>query len=103
MADQRVLTQHPVVAIALATWREAERLLDELPPLSPDRESVALALSLSRDTYRSLTATSHATAEQLALAQRRLAAARRTLRRTQSRIGDAPGSPRSNDLVDQRR
>ena len=40
---------------ALAAWREGERLLEELPPLSPDHETVALAVARLREVYSSLT------------------------------------------------
>lgn len=45
-----------VVAEVLQTWREAERLLDELPPISPDHETVRLAVHSLRATYRSVSA-----------------------------------------------
>lgn len=40
---------------ALATWRDAERLLDELPPLDPDHETVRLAVVSLRQTYQEIT------------------------------------------------
>lgn len=44
-----------VVEEVLATWRDAERLLDELPPLDPDRETVRLTVMSMRDTYQQVT------------------------------------------------
>ena len=44
-----------IVQEALEAWREAERLLDRLPRLDPDHESVALAVSSLRETYLTLT------------------------------------------------
>ena len=44
-----------IVQDALEAWREAERLLDRLPPLHPDHETVALAVASLRETYRLLT------------------------------------------------
>lgn len=44
-----------IVEDALEAWREAERLLDRIPPLDPDHETVALAVASLRQTYRSLT------------------------------------------------
>ena len=41
----------------LDLWREAERLLDSLPPTSPDHESVALTVYALRKQYARLTAT----------------------------------------------
>lgn len=45
-----------IVEETLEAWREAERLLERLPPLDPDHESVALAVASLRETYQSLTA-----------------------------------------------
>ena len=45
-----------IVEETLEAWREAERLLERLPAVDPDHESVALAVSSLRETYQSLTA-----------------------------------------------
>ncbi|HET8786807.1 MAG TPA: hypothetical protein VFM38_14300 [Candidatus Limnocylindrales bacterium] len=45
-----------IVEETLEAWRDAERLLERLPPLDPDHESVALAVGSLRDTYKTLTA-----------------------------------------------
>jgi hypothetical protein len=45
-----------IVEETLEAWREAERLLERLPPVHPDHESVALAVSSLRETYQNLTA-----------------------------------------------
>lgn len=39
----------------LAAWREAERVLDTLPPLSPDHESVRRVVVDLRLTYQVVT------------------------------------------------
>lgn len=52
----------------LAAWRDAERLLDELPPVDPDHETVRLAVATLRLTYQQLT-TGSATDTQLVLVQ----------------------------------
>jgi len=39
----------------LSTWREAERLLATLPPLSPDEDAVRLAILTMRECYKELT------------------------------------------------
>ena len=44
-----------IVEDALEAWREAERLLDRIPPVDPDHETVALAVVSLRHTYRNLT------------------------------------------------
>ena len=45
----------------LSAWRDAERVLDVLPPIGRDHEDVALAVARLRATYRSLTGGSQAT------------------------------------------
>ena len=44
-----------IVEETLEAWREAERLLERLPPVHPDHESVALAVRSLRETYQDLT------------------------------------------------
>ena len=44
-----------IVEDALEAWREAERLLDQLTPIDPDHETVALAVASLRETYQNLT------------------------------------------------
>jgi hypothetical protein len=44
-----------IVQEALEAWREAERLLDQVPTLDPDHETVALAVASLREAYLSLT------------------------------------------------
>ncbi len=39
----------------LSSWREAERLLDTLPPLSSDEEAVRLVILTMREMYQRLT------------------------------------------------
>jgi hypothetical protein len=39
----------------LQTWREAERILDALPAINPDHESVELAIFRLKASYRQLT------------------------------------------------
>ena len=44
-----------IVEETLEAWREAERLLDRLPPLDPDHETVAAMVAMLREAYQSLT------------------------------------------------
>lgn len=44
------------VAAALVTWRDAERLLEELTPLSPDHETASLMAASMRATCELLSA-----------------------------------------------
>ena len=49
------MTAGPLVAETLQTWREAERLLEALPPESPYRESARLLVHELRSEYLELT------------------------------------------------
>lgn len=42
-------------ARVLEAWRRGERLLDQLSPVDPDHETVALAVARLRAAYHSLT------------------------------------------------
>jgi hypothetical protein len=66
---------------ALETWREAERVLDALPPASPDHETVALLVYEMRSMYQRLTDSGIASAEVLTASLETLEAARSLLRR----------------------
>ncbi len=68
------------VAEALEVWREAERLLEELPPLSPDHETVAVIAAESRDLYQRLTNDADLTANVLARSHQRIGEAQALLR-----------------------
>jgi hypothetical protein len=74
-----------LVEDVLDAWREAERLLEALPPHSPDREPVTLAIERLRTAYADMTATSDATAAALASASDTLVRARRLLDLTRQR------------------
>lgn len=88
-----------LVEEVLDNWRAAERLLDELPPVDPDQESMALAIASLRSLYLELT-------ERSALAKSKLATTDDVLTRSQAlvtqvaarlessaaRKGHAPGS-----------
>ena len=69
-----------LVEEALQVWREGERLLKALPPLTPDHESVSLQVAALRDTYQTLTSQSAATKEQIAECQQQIASAHETIR-----------------------
>lgn len=73
------MTTRTVVGAALTTWRDAERLLEELPPLSPDHETAALARNAARDLYHSLVDAAAVTGDQLASARATIASARELL------------------------
>ena len=69
-----------LVEEALQVWREGERLLKTLPPLTPDHERVSLQVAALRDTYQTLTSQSAATKEQIAECRQQIASAHETIR-----------------------
>jgi len=71
---------HTVSQEVLQSWREAERLLDELHPLSPDREPVRLLVDHLHQTFQTVVAneTAHSPAS-LAAAYLATSDARRIL------------------------
>jgi hypothetical protein len=75
-----------VVAEILEAWRAAERLLDELPPLDPDHETIALAVHELQGIYARLTATSDGTHDVIVPSRERLEAARRLINETEARL-----------------
>ncbi len=56
---------HNLVEEVLQTWRDGERLLEELPALSNDHETVRLAVASMHATYSRLTSTSSVSHEVL--------------------------------------
>jgi hypothetical protein len=77
----------------LALWREGERLLEELPPDSPDRRPVQVHVYQLRRIYRRLTDTRiPRTAEHMATSLEAVERARATLASAQARLGSGePG------------
>ena len=69
------------VAQTLEAWRDAERLLLELPPIDPDHETVQLLVVGLRATYEELTSRSEMTAATIAASQASVADARRLVAR----------------------
>jgi hypothetical protein len=48
------MPRQALVAETLSTWREAERLLETLPPSSPDHETIQRITLELRETYATL-------------------------------------------------
>jgi hypothetical protein len=71
----------------LATWREAERLLDSLPPVNPDHETVRLAVVRLQATYRQLTSDTAQTEEIIASSRATIAEAHQVLEHIRSKPG----------------
>jgi hypothetical protein len=63
----------------LATWRDAERLLDALPPVGPDHETVRLTVVELQATYRDLTGDGARTEDVIASSRATISEAHRVL------------------------
>jgi hypothetical protein len=63
----------------LSVWRDAERLLDTLPPMSPDHEAVRDAVVEVRAAYQAITGGQPVTDEALATATARVRDAERLI------------------------
>ena len=88
------------IAQALAAWREGERLLAQLPPLSRDHESVALAVNSARDVYVVLSRDAKVTASLLHRSQHTIADARRIIAEASARSEEADSAPRMMQSAD---
>jgi hypothetical protein len=76
-----------LVEEALRVWRDGERLLEELPPLMADRETVRLNVVALRETYQTLTSRSTATSDQIVECADRIESARAMIRRVRGKLG----------------
>jgi chromosome segregation ATPase len=74
---------------ALQVWRDGERLLEELPPLTADHETVRLNVAALREAYRTLTGQSSSSKEQIADCQRQIASAHETIRHVREKLSQA--------------
>jgi len=72
----------------LSAWRDAERVLESLPPIGRDHEDVALAVGRMRALYRSLTDGSDATYAAIEASRTSVEATRALLAQIR---GHAPG------------
>lgn len=81
------------IAQALAAWREGERLLNQLPPVSPDRESVALAVRSARDVYTTLSRDAKVTADLVQRSQLIIADATTIIAEARARRGRPGAAP----------
>jgi hypothetical protein len=84
------------IAEALAIWREAERLLEELPENHPERKVIQFELVQARAVYRSLTTRQALSRDVIDGSRDTLQQAWKTLERSRDRIhGEAEpgGSP----------
>ena len=75
-----------LVEDVLHTWREAERLLDDLAPVSPDHETIQLSVVVLRDLYARLTDLGAQSDEALASSREKLAASRRVVEAARLRV-----------------
>ena len=88
----RAVMPEQLMAKILVEWRDAERLLEELPPLSPDHETVRLMIAHLRVTYASLSATKDITQVALDNNRRVVAEAHELLEEVHSRQTQRTGS-----------
>jgi hypothetical protein len=83
----------------LSVWRDAERLLDTLPPMSPDYEALRDAVVEVRSAYHAVTGGPPVTDEALATATARVRDAERLLdelrmkHRAMERIAEPQAEP----------
>jgi hypothetical protein len=75
-----------LVEEVLGAWREAERLLEELPPIDPDHETVRLSVLELRDVYQRLTDARAGSATALQASREVLDSAGEVLRRARARL-----------------
>ncbi len=75
-----------VVAEVLDAWRRGERLLEDLPPIDPDHETVRLAVADLRAAYQSLTERSGRATTSLYAAQRAIDRAAAVIRAAEERL-----------------
>jgi hypothetical protein len=72
----------------LALWREAERVLDDLPEVDPDRRIVSADVAALRRMYRLMTDTATGTDATLAQSAEVIEESRAILRRVRARLGE---------------
>jgi hypothetical protein len=70
----------------LDTWRQAERLLEDVTPVHPDHETLLETVAHLRSVYAELTSASQATAMKIAAGERALERARRVLDAARTRL-----------------
>jgi hypothetical protein len=76
-----------LIVDTLKTWREAERLLQDLPPVDPDHETVRRLVIELRTMYASLSEARDLTGDVISRSRAKIEDARALLRRV------APGEP----------
>jgi hypothetical protein len=70
-----------LIVDTLKTWREAERLLQDLPPVDPDHETVRLLVIQLRTMYASLSESRDPTSDVIERGRAQIDDARALLRR----------------------
>jgi hypothetical protein len=75
----------------LSLWREAERLLNELPPEAPERKRVSAEVVSLRRMYRRLTEESDVTAHMIGAAHDTIISAKATLVWARAKPEGKPG------------
>src|SRR3954453_23613337 len=91
-----------VVKDALSAWQDGAELLESLPSLSPDHETVRLAVANLRAVYEQTVARRPHGASALAKSREQMATAIATLDAVRTRQAPTPGSAGlSGSLIDQ--
>jgi hypothetical protein len=75
----------------LALWREADRVLDELPPDAADRSRVQAELDSLRTLYARLTDGTTLSTEKLAVSKAAIERSQRVIAQARARIERAAG------------
>ena len=76
-----------LVEEVLAAWRKGERLLESLPKLDPDRESVARSVAELRSLYSLMTDLSAVSAAKLEASRAALVRSQATIDSVRRRLG----------------
>jgi hypothetical protein len=73
---------------ALRAWREGERVLEELPPLTPEHESIRLAIIQLRDAYQMVSTPKLVTDEIMATTRALIDQSWQVIRHVQARLAE---------------
>ena len=81
-----------LVEEVLGTWRERERLLGDLEPLDPDRETVQLSIATLRQLYADLTDRREGTKARIRTGEATYAGANAVIRAARERLDRSEAS-----------
>ena len=78
-----------LVEQVLAVWRDGERLLEALPEIHPDHETVAMSVAELRALYAEMTDLTALTRNKLQVSRRMLERSQATLQAVRARLDQA--------------